>query len=219
MIKAYVFDAYGTLFDVNSAVRRHTNYIGDSAERLSEIWRTKQLEYTWVRSLTGAYQDFEDITADALDFACAKCEISDASLKLKLLESYYQLDAYAEVLPTLQALKAKGFSLAILSNGTERMIKAALEHSELSSIFDAVFSVDQVRCFKTDPRAYCLVTLGLKLPAHEISFQSSNRWDIAGAAHFGFRTIWINRAKQPDEYMDLKPNLVLPDLRAMLEYE
>lgn len=216
-MKAYVFDAYGTLFDVHSAVRRHGHRIGDQAGHLSDIWRIKQLEYTWVRTLTDAYLDFERVTAQALDFAMSKCGITDAPLRADLLAAYDRVEAYDDVAPTLLALKATGAKLAILSNGTDRMLQAALDHAGLVAMFDAVLSVHALHRFKTDPKVYAMATAHFGLEPGEVSFQSSNRWDIAGATRFGFRTIWINRTAQPDEYPDLPPHLVLPGLHRLAQ--
>jgi 2-haloacid dehalogenase len=216
MIKAFVFDAYGTLFDVHSAVRTHLAQIGPSAGQLSEIWRNKQLEYSWVLTLNGAYEDFETLTAQALDFAIAKCAVNDNDLRAKLLSAYDKLQAYDEVRSVLTDIKNSGFKLAILSNGTQKMLDCAIENAGLKDLFDAVFSVDQVKCFKPRREVYALATDSLGLSANEISFQSSNRWDIAGAAQFGFRTVWINRTGQPDEYPTFKPGRIINNLDELL---
>ena len=212
MMKAYVFDAYGTLFDVHSAVRSCAINVGPQADRLSEIWRAKQLEYTWVLTLSGVYENFETLTAQALDFALEKCGIYDISLRADLLAAYDQVAAFPEVKETLRSLKAKGAKLAILSNGTPRMLNAAVANAGLSGLFDALFSVDTIKKFKPDKSTYALACDGLKLRPNEISFQSSNRWDIAGATQFGFRAVWINRTNQPDEYPGLPAQMTLSSL-------
>jgi 2-haloacid dehalogenase len=216
---AYIFDAYGTLFDVHAAVRRHAGRIGADGPLLSEIWRAKQLEYSWVRTLTGSYVDFWQLTEQALDFALAKVPSADKSLRGDLLDAYWKLDCYPEVPAVLKALKADGARLAILSNGSPEMLESAVRSAALDQILDEVFSVDIVRRFKTDPSTYDLVTSGWKLYPDAVSFQSSNRWDIAGATKFGFRTVWINRTAQPDEYGDLNPSLILPSLEGLLTAE
>lgn len=216
---AFVFDAYGTLFDVHAAVRRHAGKIGPDGQLLSEIWRAKQLEYSWVRSLMGSYADFWQLTEQALDFAFLKVPSADRSLRQELLDAYWHLDCYPEVPSVLKALKAGGARLAILSNGSPAMLEAAVRSAALDQVLDDVFSVDTVRRFKTDPGVYDMVTTGWRLYPHAVSFQSSNRWDVAGATRFGFRTVWINRTNQPDEYRDLQPGLILPSLEGLLTDE
>lgn len=213
---AYVFDAYGTLFDVHAAVRRHAGEIGPDGQLLSEIWRAKQLEYSWVRTLMGAYQDFWQLTEQALDFAFARVPSADRSMRQTLLDAYWRLDCYPEVPRVLKALKAGGVRTAILSNGSPRMLEAAVASSALEGFIDEVFSVDALSRFKTDPAVYDMVTTSWRLYPAKVSFQSSNRWDVAGAARFGFRTVWINRAGQPDEYRDLPPSVILPSLDGLL---
>ena len=213
---AYVFDAYGTLFDVHSAVKRHAGRIGPDGPALSEIWRLKQLEYAWVRTLAGAYADFWQLTGQALDFALAKLPSIDRQLREDLLEAYWTLECYPEVRGVLEALKAAGARLAILSNGSPAMLEAAVNSAAIDALLDEIFSVDAVGRFKTDPAAYEMVTAAWGVNADSVSFQSSNRWDIAGAAKFGFRTVWINRSGQPDEYPDLPPSVVLPALDGLL---
>lgn len=213
---AYVFDAYGTLFDVHAAVRRHADAIGREGQLLSDIWRAKQLEYSWVRTLMGSYRDFWQLTEDALDFALARVPSADPALRAKLLEAYWRLDCYPEVPGVLKALKADGARIAILSNGSPAMLEAAVRSAALDGVIDEIFSVDPVRRFKTDPQVYDLVVTAWRLYPDSVSFQSSNRWDIAGARKFGFRTVWINRSGQPDEYTDLAPALILPSLEGLI---
>jgi len=212
---AYVFDAYGTLFDVHAAVRRHAAAVGPDGQSLSEIWRAKQLEYSWVRTLMGAYADFWQLTEQALDYAFSRVPSADRTLRADLLDAYMRLDCYPEVPSVLRALKASGAKLAILSNGSPAMLAAAVRSAALDTVLDEVFSVDAVRRFKTDPSVYDLVTTAWRLYPDAISFQSSNRWDVAGAARAGFRTVWINRAGLPDEYDDLPPALILPSLEGL----
>lgn len=212
----YVFDAYGTLFDVHSAVARHREAIGPQADRLSEIWRAKQLEYSWVRSLCGAYRDFAALTAEALDFAAESCGGIADDLRSDLLAAYRQLDAYPEVESTLAALRDRGARLAILSNGTQRMLQDAVAGAGLEGMFAAILSVDDIGHYKTAPQAYALVESHLGVVPSAVSFQSSNRWDVAGAVRFGFRAVWINRKGAPDEYRDLAPIAELASLEGLL---
>jgi 2-haloacid dehalogenase len=209
---AYVFDAYGTLFDVHAAVRRHADKIGPDGQLLSDIWRAKQLEYSWVRTLMGSYLDFWELTEQALDFAFAKVPSANVALRDTLLDAYWRLDCYPEVPSVLKQLKAAGARIAILSNGSPAMLAAAVRSAALDNVIDEVFSVDAVRRFKTDPQVYDLVVTTWRLYPESISFQSSNRWDIAGASSFGFRTVWINRHGHPDEYRDHPPSLILSSL-------
>ncbi len=209
----YVFDAYGTLFDVHAAVARHAAQAGPQAARLSEIWRAKQLEYTWVRSLAGApYRDFRDLTAQALDYAGAATGGLDPALRERLLAAYDELPAYADARPALEALKGAGARLAILSNGSPDMLASAVRAAGLAALFDAALSVDELRIFKTAPQVYAMAAERLGVAPAAISFQSSNRWDIAGASLSGFRSVWINRAGAPDEYPDLPPARTLRGL-------
>ena len=212
----FVFDAYGTLFDVHAAVRRHAAEVGPDGQLLSDLWRAKQLEYSWVRTLMGAYQDFWSLTEQALDHAFARVPSADRGMRQKLLDAYWALDCYPEVPQILRALKADGARIAILSNGSPAMLEAAVKSAALTDVIDTIFSVDAVARFKTDPSTYDLVTTQWRLYPEAVSFQSSNRWDIAGAAKFGFRTVWINRTNMPDEYRDLAPSLILPSLEGLL---
>jgi len=213
---AFVFDAYGTLFDVHSAVRRHAGEIGPEGQRLSDIWRAKQLEYSWTGTLMDEHADFWTLTERALDFAFRKVPSADPGLKQKLLEAYWHLDCYPEVPAVLTALKASGARLAILSNGSAAMLDAAVRSSALDTLFDDIFSADLVRRFKTHPAVYEIVTTALRVYPDAISFQSSNRWDVAGATKYGFRTVWINRNQEPDEYRENPPQLILPSLKGLL---
>ncbi|MBO6757778.1 MAG: haloacid dehalogenase type II [Roseibium sp.] len=212
---AYVFDAYGTLFDVHAAVRRHAEKLGPDAQRLSSFWREKQLEYSWVRALMGQYKDFWVLTQEALDTAFALVPSADRSMRDDLLNAYWTLDCYAEVPEVLTSLKASGAKLAILSNGSPAMLEAAVNAAGLADLLDDVFSVDPLQTFKTDPKVYEMATLAYRVYPDAVSFQSSNRWDIAGATAFGFRTVWMNRTGMPDEYADFSPAAVLNDLTGL----
>lgn len=207
--KAVIFDAYGTLFDVHSAVARHMAAIGPEAARFSETWRAKQLEYSWVLSLAERYEPFWTLTEKALDYAFDRFPDVDRSVRPLLLEAYRSLDAYPEVRETLRALKRRGLTTGILSNGDPAMLNAAVESAGLGDDLDVVLSVDAAQVFKTSPRTYELVLQALSITANEIVFVSSNRWDIAGAAAFGFHPVWVNRLGLPDEYAELAPRAVI----------
>ncbi len=211
----YAFDAYGTLFDVHAAVRRYASAVGSDAARLSEIWRSKQLEYTWVRTLAGRYIDFWTLTEQALDFAYGSVPSANRAVRSKLLDAYRGLDCYPEVPEVVLALKNEGKLLAILSNGSPDMLSDAVSAAGLRGLFDAVLSVDVLRAYKTDQRVYDLLTTHFRVYPQAISFQSSNRWDVAGGTVFGLRTVWINRSSAPDEYPDLPPSAVLPSLEGL----
>lgn len=215
MVSAYVFDAYGTLFDVHAAIARHRSAAGPDADRFSEIWRTKQLEYTWTLTLAGHYADFWTLTERALDFAFARVPSVDRGLRPQLLEAYRTLDAFADARAALAALKARGLRLAILSNGTPSMLSAAVEAAGLAEYLDAVLSVDAVRQYKPRPEVYELVTEAFGRERSKVGFVSSNRWDVMGATSFGFQTYWVNRLAVPDEYADFAPQRRISDLTAL----
>jgi 2-haloacid dehalogenase len=215
MLSTYVFDAYGTLFDVHAAIARHRDAAGAEAENFSQIWRAKQLEYTWTLTLAGHYIDFWTLTERALDYALARVPSIDRSLRAALLEAYLRLDVFPDVRATLTDLKARGGRLAILSNGSPDMLASAVEAAGLSPLLDAVLSVDAVRAYKPRSEVYALVTEHLGVSPHDVAFASSNRWDIMGAATFGFRTFWINRSEMPDEYEPFPPSHQLRGLTGL----
>jgi 2-haloacid dehalogenase len=215
MVSAYVFDAYGTLFDVHAAIARHRAAAGNDADRFSEIWRTKQLEYTWTLTLAGHYTDFWTLTERALDFAFARVPSVDRSLRSKLLEAYLTLDAFPDARAALAALKTQGLRLAILSNGTPRMLAAAVEAAGIAEYLDAVLSVDTLRQYKPLPEVYTLATDAFGMRRSDVGFVSSNRWDVMGANSFGFQAYWVNRASMPDEYPDFPPLRRIGDLTAL----
>ncbi len=215
--EAFVFDAYGTLFDVHSAVRANAGLAGPNAARLSEIWRSKQLEYSWTRSLMGRHRDFWSLTEEALDFALAAVEGAQPDAKSALLDAYRRLECYSEVPGVLKALKQAGAKLAILSNGSRGMLDDAVSSAGIGDLLDASISVDEVKIFKAAPEVYALVEKSIGVKPDAVSFQSSNRWDIAGAAAFGFKCVWINRTGQPDEYSDLPPVKTLKSLEGLVE--
>lgn len=215
-VKAFVFDAYGTIFDVHSAVMRHAAAIGPPAQAMSDLWRTKQLEYSWVLSLAGRWRNFWELTEDALDFALARFPEIPAWLKPDLMAAYRTLLAYPETRETLQRLRDEGYRTAILSNGEMTMLHQAVESAGIGDLLDQIWSVDTVEIFKPDARVYKLATQGLALAANELCLVSSNRWDVAGATAFGMKAVWVNRAGNPEEYPDLAPRATIRDLGGLL---
>ncbi|MEM9602975.1 MAG: haloacid dehalogenase type II [Pseudomonadota bacterium] len=212
-----LFDAYGTLFDVHSAVARLRSGMNDEAEQLSATWRQKQLEYTWLRSLMQDYTDFEQVTADALDYALAAHPQPDAvALRAGLLEAYTTLSAYPEVPGTLATLHANGWPLGILSNGTVAWLDAAVDGSGLRPWLAELVSVDPLRVFKPAPVVYQTGCDRMRVAAHEVCFLSSNAWDVAGAAHFGYKPVWINRGGQPVERLSGRAEAEIRTLDALL---
>ena len=215
MVSVYVFDAYGTLFDVHAAIGRHRSEAGPDADRFSEIWRTKQLEYTWTMTLAGQYLDFWTLTERALDYAFARVPSVDRALRDKLLEAYLSLDAFPDARAALGLLKNRGLRVAILSNGSPRMLTAAANASGLGELLDGVLSVDALRMYKPRPEVYALATDRFGIGPQEAAFISSNRWDVMGAAAFGFHPIWVNRTRMPEEYADRPPDRVVHDLATL----
>jgi len=211
-IKACVFDAYGTLFDVHSAVGRHRSRVGDGADALSATWRTKQLEYTWLRSLMGKHADFWRVTGDALDYAMDAHGVNDASLRDDLMNAYLSLDAYPEVPETLARLRDAGFKTAILSNGSPDMLASGARSAGIDHLLDANLSIEAIGIYKPDPRVYQLAVDELGVSAGEISFQSSNAWDAVAAATFGFQVAWVNRFGQRRERLTADPHAELTNL-------
>lgn len=216
-IKACVFDAYGTLFDVHSAAARCRDDLGGKADQLSDIWRQKQLQYTWLRSLMGTHVDFWQVTGDALDYALAAVELDDPAMRKRLIDLYLELDAYPEVPEMLDRLKAGGIVTAILSNGAPAMLEAAVRSAGLTDRLDHILSVEDVGIFKPDPRVYRLVVDRMGVEAREVCFQSSNAWDAYAASHFGFRVAWVNRFNQPPERIPGAPDKQLTDLSPLPE--
>ena len=200
-IEICVFDAYGTLFDFNSAVARHRATVGPKADALSEMWRSKQIQYTWLRNSMGSYAKFWQVTGEALDHCLAAQGIADPGVRDKLLGAYLVLDPFVEVPAMLDRLKRAGVRLAILSNGNPEMLDPMVAASKLADRFEAVLSVDAVKVFKPDPRVYRLVEARCGVKPDKVCFLSSNCWDAHGAAHFGFPTVWVNRAAAPDDHL------------------
>ena len=211
----FVFDAYGTLFDVHAAIARFRERAGPDADRMSEIWRSKQLEYTWTLTLAGHYVDFWTLTERALDYALARVSSVDKALKAKLLEAYFQLDAFPDARVALRALKANGHQTGILSNGSPNMLKGAVDAAGIGGDLDAVLSVDVLKMFKPRPEVYRLVTDHFKCAPGDVTFVSSNRWDVMAGVSVGFTGLWVNRNKMPDEYLDFPPKQTLSDLNSL----
>src|ERR1700688_2579315 len=211
----YVFDAYGTLFDVHAAIARHRAAAGPDAERFSEVWRLKQLEYAWTFTLAGHYSDFWTLTERALDYAFDRVPTVSRALRGKLLDAYLTLDAFADARAALTELKARGLRIAILSNGTPHMLEAAVQASGIAPLCDAVLSVDVVRMYKPRPEVYALVTDRFGVKPGEVVFVSSNRWDIMGAASFGSRALWVNGAGMPQDSQREPPVHTVSDLSAL----
>jgi 2-haloacid dehalogenase len=202
MARVAVFDAYGTLLDVDAAMRAHAGRLGPNWQRISQEWRAKHLEYTWVRSLANPalHRDFWQLAQDSLAVVAARHDIADAALIADVLQSYRQLDAFPEVPDMLRALKGKGIARAILSNGEPAMLAEAARAAGIADVLDDILSVEAVGVYKPDPRVYRLATERFGVPGSEIAFFSSNAWDAFGARSFGFQVFWVNRAGQPDEY-------------------
>lgn len=200
-----VFDAYGTLFDVAAAARRWKDILGERTQPLTELWRRKQLEYTWLRSLMGRYEDFWHVTGAALDHALAALAIADPGLRARLMASYLELDAYSDARPLLARLKEAGRPTAILSNGSPSMLAAAVSAARLGRLLDAVLSVDPIGTYKPHPSVYGLACERFACKPEEVCFVSANAWDVSGAACFGFRAIHIDRTGQPPEGLPGRP--------------
>ena len=214
-IGACVFDAYGTLFDVNAAAAQCRDALGDKADELSALWRTRQLEYTWLRSLMQEYVEFWQVTGDGLDYALAVLGIEDDALRQRLMDIYMRLDAYPEVKDVLTTLKAGGLKTAILSNGSPKMLAAAVENAGINEALDDTFSVDSIGIYKPHPSVYQMAVDGLDVSPERIYFMSSNAWDAAAAANFGFRVVWVNRFGQPQERIPGDPEQVIKTLEAL----
>jgi 2-haloacid dehalogenase len=211
----FVFDAYGTLFDVHAAIARFRGEAGPDADRMSDLWRTKQLEYTRTLTLAGHYVDFWALTERALDYSLARVPSVNKALRPKLLDAYFKLDAFADARAALRSLKAKGHKTGILSNGSPDMLKGAVDGAALGPDLDGVLSVDALKMFKPRPEVYALVTDYFKCKPADVTFISSNRWDVMAGTSVGFNSVWINRGKVPDEYLDFAPKRTLSDLNAL----
>jgi 2-haloacid dehalogenase len=218
-VRACVFDAYGTLFDYASAAARCRDVLGDRIDALTVLWRDKQLQYSWLRSLEGRHADFWQVTGDALDFALETLGIAAGGLRERLMGRYLTLDCFPDAIETLRRVKSAGFKTVILSNGSPSMLAAVIEHGKIGHLFDAVLSVEEAGVFKTHPKVYQLAVDRLGVRAQEIVFLSSNGWDAYAASAFGMRVVWCNRYGQRRERLPGLPDheiKTLADLPALL---
>ena len=213
--KAIVFDAYGTLFDVNSAAEKCKDKIGDKWETFSNYWRTTQLEYTWLRSLMKRHKDFWQITEDSLDKSMLTFKI-DKSMRNELLNLYKELSTFPEVKGVLEELKKKSIKLAILSNGTPSLLSNLIKNSNLENLFDDVFSIEEVKIYKPDPKVYDIPINKYKVKKEEITFLSANTWDVSGGGNYGYNAIWVNRTNNVFDKLDYKPKNEVKNLRELL---
>jgi len=204
-IKAIIFDAYGTLFDVNSAAEKCKDKIGDKWESFANFWRTTQLEYTWLRSLMKRHKDFWQITEDSLDKSMMAFNINP-KMKDELLNLYKVLSPFQEVPETLKTLKEKNFKLAILSNGTPSLLNQLVKSNNLDNLFDDLFSIEEVKIYKPDSKVYDLPIKKYEIKKNEVAFLSANTWDVSGAGNYGYNAIWVNRNNNIFDYLDYKPN-------------
>ena len=214
--KAVVFDAYGTLFDVNSAAKKCKDKIGAKWETFANFWRTTQLEYTWLRSLMKRHKNFWDITEDSLDKSMKVFNI-DKNMKNELLSLYKILSPYPEVKGVLEDLKKKNFKLAILSNGTLDLLNELVESNKLNNLFDDLFSIEEVKIYKPDPRVYELPIKKYKIQSDEITFLSANTWDVSGGGNFGYNSIWVNRHNSVFDILDFQPKNEINNLTQLLD--
>jgi 2-haloacid dehalogenase len=217
-IEVCVFDAYGTLFDVSSVARGAQDALGDNWQGLSDLWRSKQLQYTWLRGLAGHHADFWQVTGDALDFALATLKIEQPGLRERLMSLYLSIDAYPEVPATLRRLKDAGLKTAILSNGSPAMLNAAVGNAKLGELLDAVLSVESVGVFKPHPDVYRQAASHFAVPAEKICFLSSNGWDAFSAKAFGFQVLWCNRFGQAAEHIPELPDGEIETLSSLPDW-
>ena len=213
--KAIIFDAYGTLFDVNSAAEKCKDKIGDKWEGFANYWRTTQLEYTWLRSLMKRHKDFWQITEDSLEKSMKKFNINN-NMRNELLNLYKVLSTFSEVKETLQNLKEKNFKLAILSNGTPELLDHLVSTNNLENIFDDIFSIEEVKIYKPDSRVYDLPIKKFKFRKDEIVFLSANTWDVSGAGNYGFNSIWVNRNNSIFDNLDYRPQYEVKSLKELI---
>ena len=215
-IKAIIFDAYGTLFDVNSAAEKCKDKIGDKWESFANFWRTTQLEYTWLRSLMKKHKDFWQVTEDSLDKSMKTFNI-DSSMKNELLDLYKKLSPYFEVKGVLKSLKEKKYKLAILSNGTPSLLNELVKSNNLENIFDDLFSIEEVGIYKPDSKVYDMPIKKYQIKANEIAFLSSNTWDVSGGGNYGYNAIWVNRNKSIFDNLDYKPKNEVSNLTQLVD--
>ena len=216
-IKACIFDAYGTLFDVNSACRELSKEVGHNWESLASLWRLRQVEYTWLRNSMNEYIDFWQITSDALDYAMETLEIENIKLKQDLLALYLKLEAYPEVKDLLKKLKQKGFKTGILSNGSIKMLNSAVDNANIRDLLDGILSVEECEIYKPSKKVYDLVEKNMKVKKENVMFFSSNAWDMHAASNYGFNTIWVNRFNAKLERLPGKPNNIVNSLEKIDE--
>ena len=214
--KALVFDAYGTLFDVNSAANKCKDKIGEDWENFANFWRTTQLEYTWLRSLMRRHKDFWEITEDSLDKSMKVFGV-DKNMKNELLNLYKVLSPYPEVKNVLENLKDRNFKLAILSNGTPDLLNELVTSNNLKNLFDDLFSVEEVKVFKPDSKVYEIPTKKYNIKANQIIFLSSNTWDVSGGGNFGYNSVWVNRNKSKFDLLDYQPKNEINNLTQLLD--
>ena len=215
-VKAIIFDAYGTLFDVNSAAEKCKDKIGDRWEEFANFWRTTQLEYTWLRSLMERHKNFWEVTEDSLDKSMRVFNINK-SMKNELLNLYKILSPYPEVRGVLEDLKKKNFKLAILSNGTYDLLNELVESNKLNNLFDDLFSIEEVKIYKPDPRVYEIPIKKYKIKSDEITFLSANTWDVSGGGNFGYNSIWVNRHNSVFDILDFQPKNEISNLTQLLD--
>jgi 2-haloacid dehalogenase len=213
--KAIIFDAYGTLFDVNSAAEKCKDKIGDKWEGFANYWRTTQLEYTWLRSLMKRHKDFWEITEDSLEKSMKKFNINN-NMRNELLNLYKVLSTFSEVKETLQNLKQKNFKLAILSNGSPELLNHLVSTNNLENIFDDIFSIEEVKIYKPDSRVYDLPIKKYKIEKNEVTFLSANTWDVSGGGNYGYNSIWVNRNNNIFDKLDYSPQNEIKNLKELL---
>ena len=214
-IKAIIFDAYGTLFDVNSAAEKCKDKIGDKWEAFANYWRTTQLEYTWLRSLMKRHKDFWQVTEDSLDKSMKVFNI-DNSMRNELLDLYKILSPYSEVPEVLKSLKEKNYKLSILSNGTPSLLNELVKSNNLENLFDDVFSIEEVGIYKPDSKVYDLPIKKYKIKNNEVAFLSANTWDVSGGGNYGFNSIWVNRNNSVFDNLDYKPEHQIKNLKELI---
>ena len=215
-IKAIIFDAYGTLFDVNSAAEKCKDKIGDKWEPFADFWRTTQLEYTWLRSLMGRHKDFWQITEDSLDKSMKAFNIN-SSMRDELLNLYKVLSPFEEVHETLKTLKERKFKLAILSNGTPSLLNELVKSNNLENLFDDIFSIEEVKIYKPNSKVYDIPINKYKIEKNEVAFLSANTWDVSGGGNYGFNSIWVNRNNNIFDNLDYLPKHEIKDLHKLLD--
>ena len=214
-IKAIIFDAYGTLFDVNSAAEKCKDKIGDKWEGFANYWRTTQLEYTWLRSLMNRHKDFWQVTEDSLDKSMKAFNI-DPSMRNELLDLYKILSTFSEVPEVLKSLKEKNYKLSILSNGTPTLLNELVKSNKLDNLFDDIFSIEEVQIYKPNSKVYDIPIKKYKIQKEEVAFLSANTWDVSGGGNYGYSSIWVNRNNNIFDNLDYKPKIQITNLKQLL---